>query len=271
MIASAALLLVVLCSGYYFVNTFLPTKYRSVREVGHRLYFRIALYAILMVLLTSLPMFIVHLASMLTAPEGVSDGISHHLLGRYMRFIETEMGSISMATLPVSVVLSHLLNIVYLNTQWIFARLRNSRAMMRLSGLLYPKKAINMLLEKIFEHRDFEKLVLYALTAEKPLLITLDTGKVYVGLVPWALDPTESREYLKIIPLQSGYRDPDTKKVHFTISYKEMVRDVRSNAGVPNFSSLKSEDFEMIIPSDRIVSAHVFDPDVYQELSQQDL
>ena len=272
MITSAALLLVVLCSGYCFVTIFLPTRYRSARETGHRLYFRVALYAMPIAFVTSILMLFIQSPTSTISPSGDVTREPFLWLEGYLDYISGPAGAvIAILTLPVAVISGYLMNPVYHRAQLLLARYPIFGVIRGvLANWLYPEKAKNLLLEKTFKSRDFEKLVYYALSNEKPLLVTLDTGKVYVGLMVWPQDPTESREHLRIMPLMSGYRDRNTQQTYFTINYRKMIDEVKSgDEGLPTNSSLRPEDFEIVLPSDRIVSAHVFDPDVYQELSRQ--
>ena len=57
MTAGAVMLLVALCGGYYFVSIFIPTKYHSAREVGHRFYFRVVHCTFWLAFAASLLMF----------------------------------------------------------------------------------------------------------------------------------------------------------------------------------------------------------------------
>ena len=241
MTISAALLLAVLCSGYCFVSTFLPTKYRSAREAGHRLYFRVTLYAVLMAFAVSLLAFTINpppSPSEVTVIDKVFD-----FPGRYMGFIEGPANRvIALLTLPFAFVLSHLLNSIY---RW--------------------KKLHDRLLARVVKSRDFEKLVLYALNSKKRLLITLDTGEVYLGHVLRALDPTEPREHLRILPVAGGYKDPETHEIPFTTDYREAVNKAVKEVRKHGFLPLMPDDFEVIFPSDRIVSSRIFDVHSYGE------
>jgi hypothetical protein len=59
------------------------------------------------------------------------------------------------------------------------------------------------------------RAIFRATILKKPLMVTLKSHKVYVGkpyLLLWD-DPTQVLTFIKILPIKSGYRDPDTKKV----------------------------------------------------------
>jgi hypothetical protein len=59
----------------------------------------------------------------------------------------------------------------------------------------------------------------------KPLMLTLKSGKVYVGQPVGGIgDPSVRAHSIKIIPLVSGYRDPDTHKVELPTKYRDVYQ-----------------------------------------------
>ena len=252
---TAALLLVALCSGYWFNTIWLRTRYYSAREAGHRLYFRATFHAIWLVFLTSV-------ALLLTSPYWASTPHTMPLwppAALFETYIVLMEGRASMMSVllsfPLAGILGFILNLYYC--------LPNTRA---------------RLLRKVVAKRDLERLVLRATETRHLLQITLDTGKVYVGWVFAMPDPAKDREYLRIMPLMSGHRTSDTHDVLFTIKYTDVVRPLAksetSDAGLdsfevnPSFSDdLVPLDFEIVLPAARIVSAHIHDTGVYQRLS----
>ena len=68
------------------------------------------------------------------------------------------------------------------------------------------------------------RAIFRATILKKPLMVTLKSHKVYVGkpyLLLWD-DPTQVLTFIKILPIKSGYRDPDTKKVNLATRYNEL-------------------------------------------------
>ena len=245
----AALLLVILCSGYCFNAVFLPAKYFSAREAGHRLYFRAVFYGAFLTVCTSL-MFLTAVWNAPFSPESpawpTGEPSFSNLVAGYLEFIKGPPGvMIALSTFPFALVLAVGLNgIIH----------------------LWPE-AQTMLLREVVGSRDFEKLVLRGLEVEKPLLVTLDTGKVYAGWVVEAPNPMEVREHLRIMPTMSGYRVPDTHEVEFTVDYLSVIEEMEKEDSI-DFISLKP-DFEIVLPSSRITSAHIFDSKIYSRLSKQ--
>jgi hypothetical protein len=59
----------------------------------------------------------------------------------------------------------------------------------------------------------------------KPLMVTLKSGKVYVGQPAGSIgDPSVRAHSIKIIPLVSGYRHPETHKVELPTRYKDVYK-----------------------------------------------
>jgi len=70
------------------------------------------------------------------------------------------------------------------------------------------------------------RAIFRATILKKDVMVTLKSNKVYIGKpyrVLWD-DPTQALTFIKILPLKSGYRDPDTKKVTITTRY-DALRD----------------------------------------------
>lgn len=223
----------------------------------------VALYAALMVFLSSLALFVL-------LPDESLSGETGGIIFHYMAYVDSPMSRyIAMLTLPLSIVLSHVLNPLYLNISPLLTYFHKWSILHKISNILHPKDAVDDLLDKAAKSREFEKLALHALRNKMALHITLDTGKVYVGLVRDTLDPTQPREHIRIMPLFSGYRDSATQEVHFVTSYIEAIKGLSGNSNAAYVLATKPYDFEMVLSADRIVSAHIFDPDVYQALAQQ--
>jgi|SRR5579863_8671800 len=69
------------------------------------------------------------------------------------------------------------------------------------------------------------RLLHRAFIFRKPIMVTLKSGKVYVGQPAGSIgDPSVRAHSIKIIPLVSGYRDPDTHKVELPTKYKDVYQ-----------------------------------------------
>jgi hypothetical protein len=81
--------------------------------------------------------------------------------------------------------------------------------------------------------------VLYRATFyRKPLMLTLNSGKVYVGTpVKGISDPSVHANFFKIVPMLSGYRDPSTHKVEFLTKYRDITAQMEPRVNKEAFSN----------------------------------
>jgi hypothetical protein len=69
------------------------------------------------------------------------------------------------------------------------------------------------------------RLIHRATIFRKPIMLTLKSGKVYVGQPVGGIgDPSVRAHSIKIIPLVSGYRDTDTHKVELPTKYRDVYQ-----------------------------------------------
>src|SRR5690606_3817495 len=91
---------------------------------------------------------------------------------------------------------------------------------------------------------DLEILLLRSMDTETAVLLTLGTGKVYVGYVVRLFNPDVERKHIRLLPVMSGYRSEKTQEVSFTTFYdvvREMAHDPASD-----FYGLLEKDFEIV-------------------------
>jgi len=86
-------------------------------------------------------------------------------------------------------------------------------------------------------------------------MVTTDSGKVYIGNSVEMPRPGHDKEFIRLEPLLSGYRD-STQQFHPTTSYL-WVGSLQSG------QNLLREDFDIVIPVDRVSSVHSFDLQTY--------
>jgi len=100
-----------------------------------------------------------------------------------------------------------------------------------------------------------------SLKETKSVLISVKSGKVYVGLVTYNSSPVVSVESLQIFPVRSGYRNVNTKTVEFTTDYDAVLNKILANDSA--VAGIDLSDFEIVIPFREIESMTIFDPTVY--------
>jgi hypothetical protein len=92
-----------------------------------------------------------------------------------------------------------------------------------------------------------------------PVLLTLNTGKVYIGLVVTITDPAFDPPMMTILPMFSGYRD-DLGRMALTTDYESVYASLTTPAGV---AATNLTQFYLIIRADSIVSANQFSAALY--------
>ena len=104
--------------------------------------------------------------------------------------------------------------------------------------------------------------------------LTLRSGKSYIGLALNSGLQAHDESDIALIPLASGYRDPDTQELEITTYYAPVIdewleeleeeneRPAPRQEMEPRLENL--EDFRIIVPMSELVSARLFDLDVYE-------
>ncbi|MBE02073.1 hypothetical protein [uncultured Marinobacter sp.] len=111
---------------------------------------------------------------------------------------------------------------------------------------------------------DIELICAYAAEEMKPISVTLDTNKVYVGMVADTLEPSDTNSYLSILPIYSGYRNKDNMSYILNHKYETLINGLLNNDEDIVNAKL---DYIVAIPLERIVTIHVFNEELYQEVS----
>lgn len=113
----------------------------------------------------------------------------------------------------------------------------------------------------------FEELIIRSLENAEQVSVTLNSGKVYVGIITCGGQHAYDRQFLRLWPMASGYRDPETKEMVLTTYYAPVYKRLYlDEQGAP----IAPEDFEVVIPSDSIEIASIFDPTAYALFEAED-
>jgi hypothetical protein len=233
-----------LVGGLIFCSTWNFTRWRVAREEGHRLYFRAVLFGALIFALVALvrpqiePRF-PRYSDWITAAKD---------LVRPMAKEPTSAAAV--ADLTVTCFMAMLAG-------WPLAWFLN---------LFFRKE---YWLRRAIKKDALEAFLLDAAEREISIAVTMDDRKVYVGYVVSGFDPEIGRKCILLLPLMSGYRDPETHILNFTTFYTELY----GNEGAadttmplpPPLEHLTAEDFITVLPMDRIVSYRLFDAPAYTE------
>ena len=100
----------------------------------------------------------------------------------------------------------------------------------------------------------FESHIMQATITNTPVMVTMDGGKVYIGLV---IAVRKNAKWLSLIPMHSGYRDEKSKLVletDYLPLHEKAARDrSESNRDRPELK------FDVTLPVDKIASLQFFD------------
>ena len=89
--------------------------------------------------------------------------------------------------------------------------------------------------------------------------LSLRSGKSYIGLVLESEIARHGESDVALLPLKSGYRKEDTRELEITTNYAPVIQQ-----SLEESPYLVSEDFRIVIPMSEIVTARIFDPEVYE-------
>lgn len=237
------IIVIILVSGYIVTRSFLPLRYRIVRESGYHIYLRSGLAGFIVFIISFLSFVIIDLYDlpsllMNTLNIAISD-IPHFYL---MEDEGYKWGLLLMLCILISALLHLSFNIYYR---------KPSRRFKTLIKIVNP----------------MERILFDACANAYPICITLDSNKVYVGLLETVPPVDDGRiEYLRMLPLLSGFRDQNSLTINFTTNYYEHYRD-----GELDKSSewLTLDLFSIVIPEREVVSISNFDIDVYKKFLSQ--
>ena len=104
-----------------------------------------------------------------------------------------------------------------------------------------------------------ELLIRESIDEEKLVELSLRSGKSYIGFVFESGIARHGESDVALIPMASGYRKEDTRELEITTDYAPVIWKT-----IEESTSLVYGDFRIVIPMSEIVTARIFDPDVYE-------
>lgn len=145
-----------------------------------------------------------------------------------------------------------------------------------LFGLFYKRNVYDevmqamraRVLRKTYSKGSLDLLLLDAIEShpKRPMLITLSSNKIYVGVINGSGEPTENQgphQHISFVPLMSGYRDKEHLSVSFTNAYPDEIQ-VKRNAAIMGVSKKKVQGLEIMVSIDEISYISWFDFQVYK-------
>lgn len=228
-----------LVAGYLYVSGCDQLRYRQVREDGHRLYFRIAYFGLLLFIVSALVLGTAYW--LLGARPWIQEAWDQTVI--YVRPLlkEPDKAPAQLAFFLICV-----------------ATVGLGRCLPRLENWLLKRWKFKFLLVAA-EQDDLELFLLEAAFEYKSISVTTSSSKVYVGLVLQTGEPNTSRRVITLLPYMSGYRT-ETGKVIFTTFYDEVYAQREED----DAEFAPAEDFRLVLPIDKMVSVSFFDLKVYE-------
>lgn len=233
-----------LIAGYLYVSDCKQVKYKHSREDGHRLYFRIAYFGLLLAFFPACVLALVDATcGEMTAFQQARD--------RLVDIAQPLLKDKAAAPAQVAFVLVCLGSVVL------------GRLLPTVDNLIFKVKAEQAAYDAAATD-DLELLLLEAAVQYKSISVTTSSGKAYVGLVLQTGEPKTDRRVIALLPFMSGYRN-DSGRIVFTTFYDEIYQQRAAER-----EDDESNDFRLILPIDKLVSVAFFDMKVYEAFSTQE-
>lgn len=115
---------------------------------------------------------------------------------------------------------------------------------------------------------ELEDLLVRSLDRRAPVMLTLGSGKVYVGFVTRSLNPDVERRFVRLLPSLSGYRSKEDHQLSFTTFY-DIVHEQAQNPA-SDLYGLSEQDFEIVIPMGEIKTLSLFDIRAFRVFNEAD-
>lgn len=108
-----------------------------------------------------------------------------------------------------------------------------------------------------------EQMLLRAMNEDKAIMITLKSGKVYIGGLAASFTP-EKDKTISLLPTKSGYREAEFQRLvlttHYDEAYQRIAMDFRDNEDV---ATEMIGAFGVIIPIAEILSCTLYLPEIH--------
>jgi hypothetical protein len=232
----AAVFLLALLGGYYFALIWRYTAFSTRRIDGHHLYFRSALFGFISFLIALL--FRLELLPAIHGYKEFETAVLNYIAPvlSTAKSSQTEDGrhpAEFLLTAAYSLVAGPFCGLLlnYLTpTRW---------AQIRSLGTL-------------------NRLLLQSQDEGMPVQLTLDSGKVYIGMVASITDPDKEADFITVVPMYSGHRD-ERNQMRLTTDYEAVYNALR--AGRAKDLGLPGDwlsQFALAIKADTIISATKF-------------
>lgn len=139
-----------------------------------------------------------------------------------------------------------------------------------LNNIPYFSKYLNWYFyQQSIKDIDSERILFRSIKRSLPVCLSMEDGKVYVGFVIRTFDPVSEVKEIRILPLISGYKKRNTKKIVFTTFYDEIYQKIEDEKIGNHLNHLEIGDFEKVLPFAKIDCINLFDIEAYNEFSNK--
>lgn len=247
----ALLIIPLLVSGQILVSSphRINTYYRLHRYDGQLLYMKVASYGICCLIISLFSAFVMKwaipnftLASWLSLKIDASEHAKENRLTSWLILLSLSMVFVSYAWVQLARFRIYL------------AALTLSKFSKEPSEIAYFKQVIKLsAIESLLSDGSLGQLFFDSAIADRPVLVSLKSRKLYVGTVNMISEPNEKQGpnlEISINPIMSGYRDKDNLRVLFSNDY----------------SNLSDKDTSVIFPLSEVSQASWFDMDTHEKV-----
>ncbi|MBN3043261.1 MULTISPECIES: hypothetical protein [Pectobacterium] len=243
------MLVVILISGYVYVNRSLSTRYQFKRSTGWDAYFLVAAWGTVFVVISWFICWLLGVSGILRfSANWLTNTLEMDsiLFKKAFSFANSE-GASGFGDLKLA-----LWGLMSLGLAYCWGTIKKL-------WLKNENRRIDALVKAVGNNA-LEGLLIEASATQFPIIVTLKSRKFYVGFVHCPAFEHGTFDYLEILPLLSGYRDKDNLTVNVTTNYKEHYEKSGILKGRANLDLV---DFRTLIPKPEIEGISFFDLDTY--------
>ncbi|MCC3704149.1 hypothetical protein LLR08_16430 [Rouxiella badensis] len=247
------LLVVILISGYVYVNRSLSDRYQFKRSTGWDAYFFVAAWGTLFVTISWLICSLLSVTGFLRwSVNGLLEtlGWGNGAISRVFplsgedtsRFRDLKFALCGLMSLSMAYIVGSVKKLWFKN----------------------ENRRIDALVKAVGDNA-LENLLIEASATQMTIITTLKSRKFYVGFVTCPAFEHGTFDYLELLPLLSGYRDKDELTINVTTNYHEHYKD---SGVLDGRAELDLSDFRVIVPKAEIEGISMFDLDTYSSFKE---
>lgn len=109
-----------------------------------------------------------------------------------------------------------------------------------------------------------ERLLFGAMEDGSLVSVTMESRKVYIGWPAYSPDLRHETNDFRLLPALSGYRKEDDLSLEFTTQYLDAYDQIEAGT----IQSVEAEDFEVVLPLEKVISANLFELELDQDVFQ---